>query len=147
MHKNNWTWQGNANTSSSFEWVWNRSLMQKFTSIQITQRLHTFLIMHYITAMGWKKICTSLSWYISYWQDGTGYLHPLKDISWATWLFIEEWLDSMLVSTFNQYQNYIVPQITKINMQLLLQGFSKVLFIKVLSFTGVHVCIEISLKF
>lgn len=38
-------------------------------------------------------------------------------------------------------------QIMKINMLLLLQGFSKVLFIKVLSFTRVHVCIEISLKF
>ena len=80
-------------------------------------------------------------------KDGTGYLHPLKDISWATWPLVEEWLDSMLVSTLNKYQNCIVPQIMKINMLLLLQGFSKVLFIKVLSFTRVHVCIEISLKF
>ena len=75
-----------------------------------TQRLHTFLIMHYITAMGWKGFCTSLSSYNSYWQDGTGYLHPLKDNSWATWPLVEEWLDSMLVSTLNQDQNYIVPK-------------------------------------
>ena len=34
MHKYNWNWQGNAHTSSSFEWVLNQSLMQKFTSIQ-----------------------------------------------------------------------------------------------------------------
>lgn len=143
MHKYNWNWQGNANTSSSFEWVLNQSLMQKFTSIQKIHKGYTL----YITAMGWKSFCTSLSSYNSYWQDGTGYLHPLKDISWATWPLVEEWLDSMLVSTLNKYQNCIVPQIMKINMLLLLQGFSKVLFIKVLSFTGVHICIKISLKF